>query len=101
MNQGLDPANRATLKAQLLSDQGALLLPTLNGAQVRRITESGIVITGTEVIPRRSGAKASADFWPQTWWCLIITAGLGAEILGEMTLEYEAMTAPPAMRLPL
>jgi hypothetical protein len=91
MTQGLDSANRATLRAQLVSDQGALLLPTLNGAQVRRITENGIVIIGTEVIPRRNGAKASADFWPQTWWCMVLTPAIAAELTG----TYEEMVMTP------
>ena len=40
--KGLDAANRPTLKAQLLSDSGALALPSLEHAAVTRISKNGI-----------------------------------------------------------
>ena len=40
--KGLDAANRPTLKAQLLNDRGALVLPSLDGAAVTRISKNGI-----------------------------------------------------------
>lgn len=53
-------------------DSLVLLLPELLPARVERITRQGIVIAGTEVIPRRAGSKKSgADRYPQTWWCLV------------------------------
>jgi hypothetical protein len=60
----------ATLVAS--PDSTTLLIPTLLAARVERITRSGIVIAGTEVIPRRASAKSSADRYSQTWWCLVI-----------------------------
>lgn len=69
---------RATrqLAAKLTSapDGATLLLPELLAARVERITRSGIVIAGTEIVPRRGTAKSSADRYPQTWWCLVHTA---------------------------
>jgi hypothetical protein len=82
LTKGIDSSNRATLKAQLLDDKGGLVLPALERARVTRITENGIVIMGTEVVARRQGMKASADFWDQTWWCMVATAGLAAELTG-------------------
>jgi hypothetical protein len=94
LSKGLDAANRPTLKAQLLGDDGSLALPSLEHASITRITRNGIAIAGTEVVARRKSSKSSADFWPQTWWCLVITAALGAELVGDMTLEFEQLTAP-------
>jgi hypothetical protein len=96
LTKGLDAANRPTLKAQLLADSGTLALPSLEHASVTRISKNGIAIAGTEVVARRKSSKSSADFWPQTWWCLVITAGLGAELAGDMTLEFEELTKPRA-----
>jgi hypothetical protein len=88
--KGLDSANRPTFKAQLLDGNGALALPSLEGAKVRRITANGIVISGTEIVPRRRGVKAAADFWPQTWWCMVPTRAMAAEVTG----EYEDLMQP-------
>jgi len=74
LTKGMGSDGRQTFKAQLLGDSsGALALPSLERATVRRISGSGIVITGTEIVPRRHGSKASSDIWPQTWWCLVPT----------------------------
>lgn len=66
---------RATrqLAAKLTSapDGATLLLPELLAARVERITRNGIVIAGTEIVPRRGTAKSSADRYAQTWWCLV------------------------------
>lgn len=66
---------RATrqLAAKLTSgpDSMTLLLPELLPARVERITRNGIVIAGTEVIPRRASTKSGADRYVQTWWCLV------------------------------
>jgi hypothetical protein len=70
--------------------KGALALPSLEGAKVRRITANGIVISGTEIVPRRRGVKAAADFWPQTWWCIVPTLAMAAEVTG----EYEDLMQP-------
>ena len=61
------------LAAKLMSpeDPGTMLLPELLSARVQRITHSGIVIVGTEIVPRRDSRKSSADRYPQGWWCLV------------------------------
>ena len=94
LTKSLDSSNRPTLKAQLLDDKGGLALPSLEGASVRRITANGIVISGTEIIARRGGVKASADFWKQTWWCLVPSVAMAAEITGQITSEIEEMMRP-------
>jgi hypothetical protein len=91
LTKGLDAANRPTLKAQLLTDGASLALPSREHARVTRITGNGIAIAGTEIVARRKNAKASADWWPQTSWCLVITAALGAEVMGDATLEFEQL----------
>lgn len=90
LTQALDAANRKTLRAQLLDGNGGIALPALDGARVTRITEFGILITGTEIVARRHGVKASADFWRQTWWCMVPTVALAAELTG----DYEEMMQP-------
>jgi len=81
--KGVGSDGRATFKAQLLSGSGeALALPSLECASVKRITASGIVISGTEIVARRSGVKASADYWQQTWWCLVPTVALAENWTG-------------------
>jgi len=83
LTKGMGSDGRETYKAQLLGDSsGALALPTLERATVRRISGNGIVITGTEIVPRRHGAKASSDVWPQTWWCLVPTVALAEQWTG-------------------
>jgi hypothetical protein len=65
------------LAARLLADgSDALVLPELLNARVIKITANGIVITGQEVIPRRTSTKSRVDFWRQTWWCLIHTVAI-------------------------
>lgn len=54
----------------------ALVLPELHEARVLKITAHGIVVTGSELIPRRTTRKSSTDRFQQTWWCLIHTVGL-------------------------
>lgn len=90
LTKGLDSANRITRKAQLLDGNGGIVLPSLEGAQVTRITANGIVITGTEIVARRRGVKASADYWFQTWWCMVPTVALAAELTG----DYEELMQP-------
>jgi hypothetical protein len=92
LTKSADAANRPTLKAQLLDAQGVLAMPALTGAAVRRITANGIVIIGTEIIARRHGVKASADCWPQTWWCMVPTVALAADWSG----MYEDMEQKPS-----
>lgn len=92
LTNGVGSDGRQTFKAQLLSGAGdALALPSLEQATVRRITGHGLVIRGVEIIPRRQGVKASADFWPQTWWCLVPTVAMAENWTG----MYEEMEHLP------
>lgn len=86
----VDASNKPSLRAQLLDGHGGVALPSLDGATVTRITEFGILITGTEIVARRHGVKANADFWRQTWWCMVPTVALAAELTG----DYEALMQP-------
>jgi hypothetical protein len=92
LTRGVGSDGRATFKAQLLNGE-ALALPSLERAAVRRITASGIVIAGTEIVSRRRGIKASADYWPQTWWCLVPTVSLAADWTG----LYEELEQQPGV----
>lgn len=67
--------DRTELRAKLIdaNAQAANLLPDLHDARVDGITANGIVISGNEVIARRSNNKANADTFRQTWWCLVHT----------------------------
>lgn len=71
-----DGTNSQSLAARLTTDTDKLVLPELLYARVRRISANGIVITGQEVVPRRGNNKSNADFWPQTWWCLVHTVAV-------------------------
>jgi hypothetical protein len=70
------------LKATLLheSSDTMLALPELHWAHVDRITTSGIIISGSEIVPRRTNNKANVDYYRQTWWCLVHTQFL-AQVL--------------------
>jgi hypothetical protein len=81
-----DGTNAQHLAARLVSDADKLVLPELLHARVRRISANGIVIAGQEVVPRRGNNKSSADFFPQTWWCLVHTVSV-AEAFDVMDLD--------------
>lgn len=76
LEQRKDGTNGQSLAARLTTDGDRLVLPELLHARVRRISANGIVITGQEVVPRRTNNRSSADFWPQTWWCLVHTVAV-------------------------
>jgi hypothetical protein len=44
-------------------------LPVLMDAELKRIGAEGLLIKGTEVIPRGQSAKSRADYYPQKWLC--------------------------------
>jgi hypothetical protein len=53
--------------------QGANRKPAtycLVDAVVVKITESGMVVMGTEVVPRNpDSSKSNVETYPQVWWC--------------------------------
>lgn len=61
---------RSIYLAMLLHDDGqTYVIPVLDRAIVRRI-RGGILISGTEIVPRGRGMKnIRSDNYPQTWWC--------------------------------
>jgi hypothetical protein len=76
------------LLAELVLDGGGIGLPPLHGAAVRRVTQGGMVIRGTEILSR-AGAKARVQSYRQTWWCLVLTEAVVQEVfdLNPMTRE--------------
>jgi hypothetical protein len=56
--------------AMLLRDDGeTYIIPVLDRARIRKIC-GGILISGTEVVPRgRAMKNIQSDRYPQTWWC--------------------------------
>ena len=61
---------RGTWCAMLLRDDGeTYIIPVLDRAHIRKIC-GGILINGTEIVPRGRGMKnIRSDNYPQTWWC--------------------------------
>lgn len=49
---------------------GTYGLNPLDRAILRRVTPRGLLIAGHEVQTRVPSIKSSADYWPQTWWCV-------------------------------
>lgn len=69
-----DGSNRSAmrLRADVMGPSRAPALPSLIDAVVVRITAEGMVVMGTEVVPRNSSAKANVEYYPQTWWCRLL-----------------------------
>ena len=66
------------LLAELVRDDGAIALPPLHGAAVRRVTMGGMVIRGIEIVSR-GGSKSRVEKFRQTWWCLVLTEAVVQE----------------------
>jgi len=65
------PTGRIMVASLLMPDGETYVLPVLDRARVIKIHRNGLLITGTEVIPRGIGIKnVKADRYPQTWWCI-------------------------------
>jgi len=45
----------------------------------------GMVVMGTEVVPRNASSKANVEYYPQTWWCRLLPGKL--ELLPEPPAE--------------
>lgn len=76
--------------AMLLRDDGeTYIIPVLDRANLRKI-HGGILISGTEVIPRGRGMKnIKSDNYPQTWWCRPV-------VLTNSGFEHDFPQASPA-----
>lgn len=81
--------HKRILLATLTNAEHEYLLFPLDQAWVKRVTDSGILITGLEIIPlspRGSGVKGGKyACLRQTWWCVF--AGTGG-----LTIEPDSTT---------
>ena len=100
----LSPARSAAhpgaLLARLATNDtpgAATLLPSLHHATVQRITNSGIVITGIELIARGHHSKANVSRYRQTWWVMVHTLA-AAESVGLGDLWESEVWEPDAAR---
>lgn len=50
-------------------ETGRYLLPAMDGVTIA-IKARGVLLSGTEMIPRRAGRKAAYDMYAQMWWCV-------------------------------
>lgn len=66
------------LRLRLMSRYGAVLshpeterylLPAMDAVTIT-IKARGVLLEGTEMIPRRAGRKAAYDMYAQMWWCV-------------------------------
>lgn len=79
------------LTARLVGDDGEKLLPLVK-AEVRRITDHGMVISGTEMIARTRGAKSNVRACRQVWWVFLWSAEGVDRYQGDDPLEAMAGT---------
>ena len=56
-------------------DTGRYLLPALDAVTVE-IKPRGVLLTGTEMIPRRQTMKTAYDMYAQVWWCVPVFEGV-------------------------
>lgn len=65
------PGWPSVMLATLCTADYDYVIPCLDAARVLKIERGGILVTGTEVIPRgRSAKRLTADRFPQAWWCI-------------------------------
>jgi hypothetical protein len=74
---------RASLKTA-----DALVLPEMDRAVITRITSTGIVIHGVEIIARRPSRKSAVDQYRQTWWCQVLTAEVRCDLEDNIDLIW-------------
>lgn len=60
------------LRADLTGPNRGPAVPFILNAMVIKISAGGIVLTGTEVVPRSSSPKANVEYYKQTWWCRML-----------------------------
>ena len=82
-----DGSNRGAmrLRADVMGCDRQPAVPSLIDAVVVRITAEGMVVMGTEVVPRNASSKANVEYYPQTWWCRLLPGKL--ELLPEPPAE--------------
>lgn len=94
-----DGFSQPSLKATLVSvdDAHRQLLPELYFARVARISAAGgLMITGKEIIPRRTNNKSAADHYRQTWWCLVHTVWVAEALdMVDFDEDFKPIIRPP------
>lgn len=78
------------LRADVMGRDRQPAVPSLIDAVVVRITGEGMVVMGTELVPRNASSKANVEYYPQTWWCRLLP--------GRMVLLPEPIPEPPKWR---
>lgn len=74
-----DGSNRGSirLRADLMGPDREPALDCLIDSMVVKISAGGIVIMGTELVPRtRTSSKSNVDDFPQTWWCRFLPGAM-------------------------
>jgi hypothetical protein len=64
----------ATWLSARLVENGVDVLRPLIKAEVREISEHGIVIHGQEIITRTASSKSGSRVYPQVWWVFVWTS---------------------------
>lgn len=77
------------LTARLTDGKQELLRPLIK-AQVRRVTDSGMVVKGIEVVPRTGSSKSNSEVYVQVWWVFVLTHSAVDRYDGDDPLEYIA-----------
>lgn len=77
------------LAARLVEGTQDMLRPLIK-AEVRRVTNNGMVVKGSEVIARTGSSKSNAEVFAQVWWVFVLTQGALAEYDGDDPLEFIA-----------
>lgn len=63
------------LRVMLTREDKRLALPSMIDGLVIKVSEQGLVIQGTEIIPNNpSSSKTSYEYYRQTWWCKVLPA---------------------------
>ena len=78
------------LRADVMGRDRQPAVPSLIDAVVVRISAEGMVVTGTELVPRNASSKANVEYYPQTWWCRLLPR--------RMELLPETIQEPPKWR---
>ena len=73
------------LRADVMGRDRQPAVPSLIDAVVVRITAEGMVVMGTEMVPRNSSSKANVEYYQQTWWCRLLPGKM--ELLPEPPVE--------------
>ena len=79
----------------LVDNAGTYGLPPLDRAALRKVSPSGFMLFGKEVLTRSPSIKSSAEYWPQVWWCVPYSLTLSPPLT---TAMVEKRTVPAWQR---